>query len=83
MSSGIVERLSERMVRHLLSVGSRRYWRVLPVGIDWISCLAQGCRSLQEQLAPTIGSAGRRAGCGLALPAHPGLYTNSSNTRTR
>ena len=82
MSSGIVERLSERMVRHLL-VGSRRYWRVLPVGIDWISCLAQGCRSLQEQLAPTIGSAGLPAGCCVDLPVHAGLYTNSSNTRTR
>ena len=29
-------------------------WSILLFGIEWTSCLAQGCRSLKEQVAPAF-----------------------------
>jgi len=52
---------------------------ILPVGMERISCLAQGCSCSRLPAAAGIGSAGLLAGCHVDLPVHAALRTNRKN----
>jgi hypothetical protein len=59
-------------------------WSILPFGVEWTSCLAQGRRSLKEQVPPASRpgapadrswSVGWWSGCRVDLPVHAALHT--------